>query len=199
MTALHQLLPRGRGLLLLDVLLAGWAALWVVVGILVAINVAGLRDLSATVRVTGDALEKTGATLRSLGEAPFVPDDVGETAAEIEQAGGSAVSSGRSSREHIETLSWLLGIAVAVIPSIPVLGFYVPLRLALRRESEALRGAARRGGEDPAFEEFLARRALQTLSYHSLSQVSNQPWRDLAEGRHGALARAELERLDAAR
>jgi hypothetical protein len=89
----------------------------------------------------------------------------------------------------------LLGIAVALLPSIPVLAFYLPARLQRLREARALRRAVRMHGHDPEFHAFLARRAVEALGYHQLRRVSSFPWRDLAEGRCAPLATAELRRL----
>jgi hypothetical protein len=85
----------------------------------------------------------------------------------------------------VNDLSVLLGLAVAVIPSLPLLVLYVPLRAARLREA----------GDDPQLEELLARRAVQNLPYHRLARVTRTPWRDLADGRYAALAAAEKQRV----
>jgi hypothetical protein len=89
----------------------------------------------------------------------------------------------------------LLAIAVALLPSVPVLGFYLPARLERRREAAALRGALRDHGSDSDFQAFLAMRAIEALGYHRLRQVSPAPWADMEAGRYTALAAAELCRL----
>lgn len=126
-------LPSGAALVALDVLLAVWVVAWVWLGFAVSEEIEGLQELSGTVTEVGVALERTGTTLGSLGGVPFVGDQVEEAAASIERAGTSAVSSGRESRESVDSLSWMLGLAIGVLPSVPVIGFYLPLRLTLRR------------------------------------------------------------------
>jgi hypothetical protein len=89
----------------------------------------------------------------------------------------------------------LLAIAVALLPSIPVLTFYLPARLERRREASALRRALRDYGADPEFHAFLARRAVEALGYHQLRRVTLTPWTDIERGEFLALAEAELRRL----
>jgi hypothetical protein len=117
-------------------------------------------------------------------------------AGQVQAAGASAVASGHSSLSSIHALSVLLAIAVALLPSIPVLGFYLPLRLDLRRDADALYHATQRHGREPGFKAFLARRAIGSLGYHRLSSLVAQPW-DLAlsEADRSELAAAELVRL----
>ena len=55
----------------------------------------------------------------------------------------------------------------------------------------ALPGAA----GDPAFEQYLARRAVDALPWDSLRAITPDPWGDVRRGECRALADAELERL----
>ncbi len=189
------MIPAGRRLLVLDVTLALWVAVWLILALQVAQEVRGLAELSTTVSRVGTAVEESGRVLSGLGELPLgLGDRLEEPARRIEEAGRSAVSSGSSSRDSVESLSVLLGLALAVIPSLPVFGFYLPLRLGYVRERRALLGAIA-SARGHALEEFLARRAVERLSYRRLRRVSAEPWRDLAEGRYRQLACAELERF----
>lgn len=195
MRTLRLLLPTGRALLVLDVALAVWVAFWVWLGVSVGHEVSGLRNLSQTVTKVGGAIEQTGATLRAVGSIPLVGEQLGATAAQIEEAGRSTVDSGRASRESVRSLSWMLALAVAVIPSLPILGFYIPLRVLDVRERRRLRALALRHRDDPEFRRYLAHRALFTLPYSALGDGVPPPWCDYAEGRFDDLASAELERL----
>lgn len=190
MTRFPALRSAGRRLLALDLLLALWAALWIGLGVQVAREVDGLKELSSTVRTTGGAVESAGRSLQSLDSLPLVGPQVGEPAQEIQQARRSAVASGRSTREGIEALSVLLGLAVAVVPSLALLSFYLPRRLAWRREAGALRRLVEHAGDGPELERFLAARALQAAPLTELVRVASEPWRaDDAD-----LARAERRR-----
>lgn len=174
----------------LDVLVAAWVLVWLVLGLKVGTEVSGLKELSGTVRTTGSAVEAAGRTLQSLGDLPVVGSQLSDSAQQIADAGRSVVRSGRAGRESIESLSVLLGLAVALIPALPVACFYLPSRLARRRESRALRRLIDRSGDDPELRRFLAARALRTLPLHVLLEEGAEPWRAGEE----ELARAELHR-----
>jgi hypothetical protein len=189
--------PRaGAGLMrLLDVAALVWVAAWVVLAVLVAREVRHLRELSDTVVVAGAAVEETGELLHSLGGVPLVGTQVEVVAERVQAAGRSAQASGRDSRDSTEGLSILLGLSIGLIPTLPLLGLYAPLRIAWMRERRAVRRALASEPRHPVLLEFLARRAVATLSYDQLRAVSADPFRDLAEGRYGPLAERELERL----
>jgi hypothetical protein len=192
----HSTFGGARPVVVLDLMLLAWVILWVLLGLAVASELRGLSALSDTVSETGAAVRETGATLRGFEGLPFgIGDRVQEPARSIEAAGASAQRSGRESRASIRDLSVLLGVSVAVMPSVPILFLYVPWRLGLLRERRALRQALRDARDEPALIEFLARRASERLPYDRLRQISDSPWRDLEEGRHRELAAAEIERL----
>jgi hypothetical protein len=195
MRRLEAWLPGGRALLAIDVGLCAWTLVWLVVGIAISIEVRGLGELSGTVGTIGGAVEASGTALGALRDLPLVGGAFSAPAEGIREAGRSARASGLESRQSIDALSTLLGLAVALIPSVPLIAIYLPARISRRNESRALGSAYRLAREDPAFQEFLARRAAQSISYRQLSRTSREPWHDLAEGRYERLARAELERL----
>lgn len=199
MKRLEASLPGGRWLLALDLLLVVWTLGWIAAAIAIAFEVQDLGELSDTVSTVGGAAEASGAALGTLGDLPVIGDAVGGTlagpAAEIQEAGQSAQESAATTRRSVDVLSVLLGLAVALIPSTSLLAIYLPARVSRVREAQALDEARRRAGDDPRFQEFLARRAAQNLSLRRLDRISAEPWRDLAEGRFDRLARAELERL----
>jgi hypothetical protein len=161
----------------------------VVVGLAVAHQVRGLAEMSDTVAGVGRATTTVGQTLRSL---PLVGDSLGKPAEQITAAGREAVSSAQSARAHARSVGTLLGLSIALIPSLPVLVLYVPGRIAGARERRALARAVA-GGREPWVDEVLARRALVHLPYRRLRELSDDPVADLRRGRHAALAAAELE------
>ena len=171
---------------LLDVVVVVWVILWVTLALLVGREVRNLRELSDTVVTAGVAVEETGGLVRTLGNIPFVGSQVSSVADQVEAAGRSAQVSGRDSRDSTENLSVLLALSIALIPTLPLLGLYLPLRWAWTNE---------RAPTDPLLVEFLARRAVSNFPYDKLLAVSAQPFRDLEEGRYATLARLELDRL----
>ena len=179
----------------LDVAAVLWVALWIVLALLVGREVRNLRELSDTVVTAGVAVEQTGGLVRTLGNVPFLGSRVSGVADEVEAAGRSAQESGRDSRDSTENLSVLLALCIGLIPTLPLLGLYLPLRWTWTHEARAVRRALRFRPDDPLLTEFLARRAVVNFSYDRLLAVSQQPYRDLEEGRYDELARLELERL----
>jgi hypothetical protein len=179
----------------LDIAAVLWVVFWIVLALLVGREVRNLRDLSDTVVQAGVAIEDTGGLVRGLGSVPFLGDRVSKVADQVEAAGRSAQVSGRDSRDSTENLSVLLALAIGLIPTLPLLGLYLPLRLTWSRDARAVRGALRRQPGDALLAEFLARRAVLNFPYERLLSVSSSPFRDLEEGRFDALAALELERL----
>jgi hypothetical protein len=190
MTSLRLAIPASPRPVPFDFVLAGWAIFWVAVAIAVAVNTRDIAGLGATVSQTGSAVNQIGSTLGSI-PIPGVSD----AASSVQSAGASAAQEGQSSGDAVRRLSILLALAIAVIPSTPVLGLYLPIRLFKARDSKRALAALRDRGDDPEFREFLAWRAAQNLSFQELREISKQPWKDLAEGRFKDLADAELSRL----
>jgi hypothetical protein len=184
-----------RRLLVLDVLVTAWALAWILVALAIAHEVDGLSDLSVTVTRVGKAVVASGEALDGLSGLPLLSDTLDEPSERIREAGRSAVASGRSSGESVDQLSVLLAISIALIPTFPLVCLYLPLRATAVRERRTARALAAEARDDPRFEQFLARRALETLPYRRLEAISPRPWREYMEGRFGPLARAELERL----
>jgi hypothetical protein len=182
---------------LLDVLLIAWVAAWIVMGVWVSREVRGLSVLSDTLDRSAAAVEQTARALEPLGRIPFVGEQIRQLAEQARQAAASARASARASRDRADRLATLLGVSVALAPSAPIALLYIPLRARRLREMATLRTTLRRHRDraDPALEEFLARRASQRLPFHRLMAITPNPWRDIEEGRYGALAEAELRRM----
>lgn len=171
-------------------------AAWIGLGVAIGVKLGDLSGLSHTAVIDGRAVETVGRTLGTLGAVPVLGSALSGVAHQVQVAGASAVAGGNSSLSSIHALSVLLAIAVALLPSVPVFGFYLPMRLDLRREARALSEAVHRYGDDPAFKAFLARRAIDSLGYHRLRGLATRPWEQtLSETDCSELAAAELRRL----
>jgi hypothetical protein len=187
--------PGSRLVRLLDIAVLVWIAGWLVLALFVAREVRDLRELSDTVVVAGVAVEDTGDLVDSLGSVPFVGGQVGQVADRVREAGQTAQVSGRESRSSIDDLSVLLAVAIGLVPTLPLLGLYAPLRIAWSRDAREVRRAFELDASDPVLLEILARRALLTQPYERIRAVTSDPSRDLEQGRFVPLAELELERL----
>lgn len=184
-----------RAMRRLNVVLVVWAAFWIGLGSYVGYEVNALRTLGDTVVKAGIATESTGKAIQAIGSVPLVGSTVGNLGAQAVAAGQSAQVSGRSSRSTIDQLAILLGLAVGLIPTVPLLSLYLPLRRSWRRDRGAVALAVARWDGEPGLEDFLARRALAHLPYHELRELSDGGSATIDEAGRDRLAAAELRRL----
>lgn len=186
-------IPATPRITLPDMALALWAAIWIALAVAVVQNTRDVAKLGGTVSQTGAAISQVGGVINSI---PLIPSDVSGASDSVQQAGASAEVSGRDGEDAANRLGIYLGIAIAVIPSLPLIGLYLPIRLSRIREARIARRSLTRFGHDARFQEFLARRAVERLPYEEIMAVSEQPWEDMKRGRFRALAAAELNRLE---
>ncbi|MGH9102842.1 MAG: hypothetical protein ACRDYD_07670 [Acidimicrobiales bacterium] len=180
---------------LIDAVLVVWLAGWLVAGIFVAIDIHHLGKVAATVGTAGHALRLTAQGLKSFAALPFVGHQLAGVGAQVAAAGRQAQQAAIATEGSVNQLSWLLGMCVVVIPGVPALAVYLPFRVARARESRAVRRALGNEPDRAAVNQYLANRALATLPYHVLRQVSDEPWEEVRAGRYERLAAAELARL----
>ena len=182
-----------RAMRRLNVALAIWAAFWIGIAAYTAYEVAALRTLSHTVVKAGAATESTGHALAAVGHLPFVGGRISQLAAQAVAAGATARASGASTATTIDQLAVLLGIAIALIPTVPLLGLYLPLSLSWRRDKKAVRSAIARWDGEAGLEAFLAQRALAHLPFEELRELGYDGTPDSPS--NAELAAAELRRL----
>lgn len=172
-----------------------WVALWVVVGVATGIQVRNLTEVSDSIVESGKALDAAGIALQDIGRLPIVGERPRELGNQVRTTAEEIDEAGMSSRETVRLVSVLLGVALVLIPVVPIVAIYLPLRRAENRERGAVARAMSAGQPDPLLEEFLANHAVHNLSYDELRHVSADPWGDLRRGSYRRLANAELTRL----
>jgi len=182
---------------IIDVALLLWVVLWIGLGTFTAREISNLTSLSDTLVKTGDSISQTGNALRLFAAVPFVGGQIGNFVNQITSAGADIQTSGHQSQGALQRLSWVIGFTLGLLPPLFMLALYLPLRFSWRRAVRDVRAGLAR--DDPAFEEYLARRAIDNLPYDRLRQISDNPWHELAAGEFGPLADAELARLGIAR
>lgn len=114
---------------LLDVILATWAATWILVGVFLWHEVRGLRPLADTVAVAGRSLDDTAAALRTFASVPLVGGSLGRVAEDASRTAASARVSAREGRRSVDRLAILLGVAVPAVAILPIGLAYALLRL----------------------------------------------------------------------
>jgi hypothetical protein len=117
---------------LLDVILATWAALWILAGVLVWHEVRGLRPLADTVAVAGCSLDDTADALRGFSSLPLVGGNLSRVADDAARTAASARVSARQGRRSVDHLAVILGIAVPAIAVLPLGLAYALLRVRRR-------------------------------------------------------------------
>ncbi len=118
-----------------DVAIVLWTALWIAVGALVHQEVSALADASEPVVDAAVALEETAEGLASIGEIPFVGEIANLPSIErsAREAARSARRSAGETHEGVKRLAWLLGGSIALVPTLPLLALYAPVRRDWRR------------------------------------------------------------------
>lgn len=193
MRAESQLLS-ARSVRWLDVGVVVWIVVWIALGVLIWHDIGAQAQLSADVIKVGTAVKDTGQALGVVGGLPLVGGQIGDFAQRIETMGAEVEASGQDSRNGIRRAAVIAGLGAGILPAALVLLLYLPVRLRWRRYVGAI-AAALPGASDPAFEQYLALRALDTLPWDSLRAITPDPWGDVRRGECRALADAELERL----
>jgi hypothetical protein len=184
--------------LVVDVAVGAWVVLWLALGVAAADEVRGLSAYGDALRQAGAALDTAGSGLQRLGAVPFVGDGPERLGDEVRATAEEVRRSAGATDDRIEALGGRLGLAVATVPTLPVLAVHLPRRIRREREVAAVRRLAASLGDD-RMAELLARRALHHAPYRVLAAAGADPWRDVEEGRYRRLADAELARLGLAR
>jgi hypothetical protein len=104
----------------LDWILAAWVAAWIGIGVFVWYEVRGLRPLATTVALAGRSLGDTAAALRGFSAVPLVGGSLGRIANDATATAASARLSAQQSRNSIDRLAIILGIAVPAVAILPV-------------------------------------------------------------------------------
>ena len=110
---------------------ATWCALWLVVGAWTGYELWQLSALGATVADSGEALGSAGSALESLGRVPVVGDTTAELGAEVRVNAADIVVSADAAQSSMRRLAVLLGLTIAIVPTVPVLAVHALARQRL--------------------------------------------------------------------
>jgi hypothetical protein len=182
-----------RSIVAIDVLVVLWTVVWIVLGVAVGTFVERLGAVGDGLEDAGQAIGRAGEAVGQLSDVPLVGEGFSDVAAEIQGVGRDTVARGRSVEDDVDRLALLIGMSLALGPTLPILAVWLPPRVSRERERRALRTSLRRG--DGAALAYLANRAVATRLFRELRAVSDDPIADLAAGRYEALASLELDHL----
>jgi hypothetical protein len=172
-----------------------WAVFWLVVGGWTGYEIWQLTGLSTSTVESGHALQTAGQALQNLGHVPVIGNTTGRLGDQVTATAGDIVASGHQADRSIRSMSILIGLAVGIGPTVPLLLLYLPIRIGQRRDATDIRRAVTATGAEPALWAYLAERAVASVPYSRLRLITRDPHGDLTAGRHDALARAELARI----
>jgi len=179
----------------IDIGVIVWVVVWMALGVILWHDIRAQTQLSGDVIKIGAAVKETGQALSVVGGLPLVGGSIGEFAAKIEKMGAEVEASGQDSQAGIERTAVIAGLGVGILPAALALFLYLPVRIRWRRYVVAVEDALPDSAGEPAFEQYLARRAVDALPWDRLLALSDDPWQAIAKGDYRALADAELSRL----
>ena len=113
----------------IDVAVGVWAVLWLVLGGWTGAEVWRLSHLTNTVEDSGFAIAQAGEALQSLDPVPIYGDRAAELGTQARANGQAIVRDARDARGTFKRLAVLLGLAIALVPTVPA----VMIRRVVRR------------------------------------------------------------------
>lgn len=157
--------PRRRWLA--DALVIAWVLVWLLAGITAGRALDKVSEVTKSAESAGGAVVRTGESIRDV-EVPVAGRVFEEPGEKIIDAGEAAQAQARETESDIHLAAVLFGLAVWLVPTLPLLFAYGPVRLHRGRETRALRALLRDHGSDPALDAMLAVRAVAHMPYHRL-------------------------------
>ena len=187
------------GLLLRDLAIVIWGALWVAAGMTVYRLMTALWALS-------DAISRTGRTFNSwIGDfrnavprnIPFIGDYLSSAAGALQKhTGDPLIQTGAQAHDSIQQVAMALAVMTAAPPILIVGVLYLLWRWRQAREMGSALAFIRAAEKSETLEQaraLLAFRAVATLPFSRLMRASKDPMGDLSGGHHDQLA-AEMLR-----
>jgi hypothetical protein len=182
--------PRRRRLA--DALVLVWVLVWAFAGYTAGRALDKVSEVTRSAEGAGAAVVRTGESIRDV-DVPVVGAAFRDAGDSVIDAGRAAQAQARDSGSSVRKASILLGLAVWLVPSLPLLFGYGPTRVARSRETRALRLLVLDHPDDADLDRMLATRALAHLPYRRL-RAMGAPWADYGAGDYRTLADAELAR-----
>ena len=180
---------------LIDGAVLFWVVVWLTIGTWSGITFWQLADIGDTITNSGQAIRSAGEGLVHIGNLPIIGDKAGGVGNDAVTASADIATRGQEIKQQLHQLAWLLGLSIIFMPTTPVVGMYLPLRLARRRERADLMQALRVREDEQLLDRYLAARAMENLSFTEIRAVTVAAGPDLSDSDARSLADAELARL----
>jgi hypothetical protein len=163
----------------------------------------GIKTYQAVDRLTvfGSAVADTGTSIqngfgsaaRAVGSVPIVGDSLASALSGAGSGtGGNLTSLGQQGIDGVHRLALILGLVVAVLPTLVLVLARLPRRIRQVRSLTAA-GQVLNNLADPEIRRLLASRAAFGLPYGVLLAHTPDPFGDLAAGRYDDLIAATLQ------
>lgn len=107
-----------------------WTALCLVLGGLVGWQTWQLREVTRGLDDAGAALERTGRVLERMSDLPVVGRDIADAGEEVSATGERAGDAAEAGRRRVAGMALMLGLAIGLLPSVPVLFLWRAFRHA---------------------------------------------------------------------
>ncbi len=175
-----------------DAAVVAWVIAWALLGYSAGRALDRVSEVTRSAEGAGAAIVRTGESIRDV-DVPVVGTVLEDAGDSVIEAGRDAQAQARDSGSSVRRASILFGLAVWLVPSLPLLMIYAPARVVRGRETRALRLLVADHPDDTDLDRMLATRALAHLPYRRL-RAMGAPWADFGAGDYRALADAELTR-----
>jgi hypothetical protein len=127
------LLPSRRTVRRWDAAAVVFVLLCAAAGVVAGMQIWALAELHRGLVQTAEAFDLTARALGTVGNVPVIGDDAGRLAGSVQDAATQIRVGALEARAEVRTLAVAVGAAIAVLPVVPVLAVYVPLRVAWHR------------------------------------------------------------------
>lgn len=177
----------------IDFLVIAWVLLCLMLGVGATKRINHIGALGDGLVSAGDSVSGVGGAIAGLEDTPLVGGAFGAVADKIDALGGATAQQGRNGKEAIWKAALGIGILITLLPTLPLLAIWIPIRVSIERERASLRASLK--ANEPGVWEFLALQAVDDMSFKDLRKISADPWEDIRQGRYEALAQVEIDRL----
>jgi hypothetical protein len=157
--------PRRR--LFTDALVATWVVVWALAGYTAGRTLDRLSAVPRSAEGAGTAVVHTGESIRDV-DVPVVGAPFKGVGGQVIAAGRKAEQQARAGESKVHRASVFFGLAIWLVPTLPLLLIYGPVRMARGRETRSLKVLLRDHRDDPALDQLLAIRAIAHLPYSRL-------------------------------